>query len=480
MYASCGDMRYASFLFDKMPNLTVFALNWMILASAFNGNHEEAIGYFSLMRESISFYNKFTFSVVLKACVGLVDVNKGKEVHGIVYQLGLNGDVYVANDLVNMYCKCGMVNYARKVFDEMGVRDVVSWTSMICGYINIEKIEEAHDLFKNMKLDGLEPNGFTWNAMIAGYARRGDSNEAIALFTGMTREGLVPDLVTWNAIISGFAQSHRASEALKLFRDMIVSGIKPNHVTFTGLLPVCRLTGWLHIGREIHGMIYRTGLGYNVFVTSAIIDMYSKCGCEKDARNIFDTVPVKNFASWNAMIGCYGNHGMVDSSIQLFERMQKEGIQANEVTLISILSACSHGGYVEKGLKIFKSMKERYGIEAREAHYACVVDMLCRSGRVVEAYEFVKEMPIEVTESIVGAFFNGCKVHGRSDLAKMMAGILRMELKRPGGFVTLSNIYAADREWDQVENVRKLMKEKNVLKQPGFSWVEKVAELEST
>ena len=149
-------------------------------------------------------------------------------------------------------------------------------------------------------------------------------------------------------------------------------------------------------------------------------------------------------------------------------------MQANHITLISVLSACSHGGLVEKGLTIFRSMKEKYGVEISQEHYSCVLDLLCRSGRMLEAYELFKEMPIEVTDSIVGAFFNGCKIHGRRDLAKRMAeDILRMELKRPGGFVTLSNIYAADGEWEEVENIRKVMKEQGVHKKPGFSWVEK-------
>ena len=280
-------------------------------------------------------------------------------------------------------------------------------------------------------------------------------------------------------MISGFVQSQQAGEAFKLFRDMLVSGIKPNHVTLTGLLPACGLTGSIQRGREIHGLMYRMGLGINIFIASAIIDMYSKCGSVKNAQNVFDRIPVKNIASWNAMIGCYGKHGMVELSIQLFERMQEEGMQANEVTFICILSACSHNGLVEEGLKIFRSMKESYGIEVGKEHYACVVDLLCRSGRMLEAYELVKEMPIEVPDSIVGAFFNGCKIHGRKDLAKMMAqDILNMELKKPGGYVTLSNIYAADGDWEEVENVRKIMKESNNHKKPGYSWLEKMNLLE--
>ena len=474
MYASCGDLQSARLVLERTQNPNVFAFNWMVSALAFHGYHEEAIGYFSLMQELGIVANKFTFSIVLKQCVGLMDFNKGREVHCVISRTGLGNVVSVANSLIDMYCKCGHVGYGRKVFDGMIERDVVSWTSMICGYCNIGTLEEALVLFERMKVEGLEPNDFTWNVMIAGYARDGDCNGAFVLFSRMVREGLVPDLVTWNAMISGFTQSLKAVEAWRLFQDMLVAGIKPNQVTVTGLLPACGLMGSIHRGKELHGLIYRMGFDMNVFVATALIDVYSKCGTVKDAWDVFDRIPIKNVASWNAMIGCYGKHGLVDSSIQLFERMQAEGMQANHITLISVLSACSHGGLVEKGLTIFRSMKEKYGVEISQEHYSCVLDLLCRSGRMVEAYELFKEMPIEVTDSIVGAFFNGCKIHGRRDLAKRMAeDILRMELKRPGGFVTLSNIYAADGEWEEVENIRKVMKEQGVHKKPGFSWVEK-------
>ncbi|KAJ0083446.1 hypothetical protein Patl1_29846 [Pistacia atlantica] len=382
MYASCGDLRYAHLVFEKIPEPTVFALNWMVSGSAFNGNFREAIGYFNLTRNLIGYCNKFTFSFVLKACVGLLDLRKGKEVHALVNVMGLGSDVLVGNGLVDMYNKCGEMCSGRRVFDRIVCRDVVSWTSMICGYCNVGKVEQAVVLFERMELEGLEPNEFTWNAMITGYARRGDSNGAYLFFSRMVREGLVPDLVTWNAIISGFAQSHRANEALNV----------------------------------------------------------------KDARRVFDMIRVKNVASWNAMIGCYGKNCMVDSSIELFERMQEEGMQLSDITFTSVLSACSHGGSVEKG-------------------------------RMLEAYELVRNMPIEITDSIAGAFFNGCQIHGSRDLATMMAeDILKMDLNKPGGFVTLSNIYASDGKWHEVENVRKVMKGKNIHKTPGFSWVQKRAE----
>ncbi|EXB28972.1 hypothetical protein L484_018388 [Morus notabilis] len=474
MYASCGDIRSAKSVFDKIHNPNVFSWNWMVFALAFNGDCEEAIGYISLMRESGVFGNKFTFSIALKACLGLMDVKKGKEVHAVVTKMGFESDAAVGNALIDMYCKCERMCHARKVFDRMAKRDIACWTSMICGYFSAGKAELALVLFQRMKMEGVELNNFTWNAMIVGFARCGDTTKAFALISMMRQEGYAPDLATWNAIISGFAQSQHVVEALEMFRDMLLSGTKPNQVTITGLLPICGLTGSIQTGRQIHGLIYRMGLDINSFVASALVDMYSKCGNIENACTVFDRVRVKNVVLWNAMIGCYGKHGMIDSSLQLFERMHEEGMQANGVTFVCVLSACSHSGLAERGLEIFRSMKEGYGVEANKEHYACLVDLLCRSGKMEEAYQVVKGMPVGITESIVGAFFNGCKVHGRMDLAKVMAEeILRMELKRPGGFVTLSNIYAVHGDWEKVQTVRKVMKEKKVHKSAGFSWLEK-------
>ncbi|KAF8398484.1 hypothetical protein HHK36_017413 [Tetracentron sinense] len=278
----------------------------------------------------------------------------------MISRMGLESDVSVANALIDIYCKCGNLDFALQLFDKIPERDVASWTSMICGYSHRGMLKQSLILFERMKSEG-------------------------------------------------FTQNHRNAEAMELFRDVLVMGLKPNSVTVAGLLPAYGCTGSLHRGKQLDGLIYRMGLDINIFTATALIDMYLKCGSVKEARNVFDQIAIKNVASWNAMIGCYGKHGMVDASIRLFERIEGEGW--------------------------------------------------------VETYELVKAMPMEVTDSIAGAFFNGCRIHGRSDLAKeMVEMILAMELKRPGGFVTLSNIYTADGEWERVENVRKALKEKGVHK----------------
>nr|GEZ03197.1 hypothetical protein [Tanacetum cinerariifolium] len=355
----------------------------------------------------------------------------GQQVHCLVCKYGLCFDLFVANGLVDIYCKCGSLSYARKVFDEMPERDVVSWTNMISGYSNVGRVQESRVLFERMGLEGLGGNEFTWSALITGYARGGDCDAAFSLFRRMSEEGLVPDVATWNTMICGFVQSGETVKGVELFREMLVVGVKPNPVTITGLLPALGSMGKLNSGKEVHGLIYRTNMyNNNVFVASALIDMYSSCGCVKHARNVFDTVLSKNVASWNAMIGCYGKHG----------------------------------------LTFFKSMRESKLFEIREEHYGCVIDMLCRSGKIEEAYDLVHELDTEVMDSMVGSFLNGCVSYNRPDLAKKVAAaLMKLKTDKPGGFVTLSNVYAGEGEWAKVEMLREVMKVQGVQKLPGFS-----------
>ncbi|GJV93327.1 pentatricopeptide repeat-containing protein [Tanacetum coccineum] len=324
----------------------------------------------------------------------------GKQVHCLVCKYGLCFDLFVANGLIDMYCKCGSLSHARKLFDEMPERDICFLDEYDIGY------------------------------------RVGDCVEAFSLFRKMSGAGLVPDVATWNAMICGFVQSGETVKGVELFREMLVAGVEPNPVTITGLLP-----------------------GGNLIL-----------GYVKHARNVFDTVSSKNVASWNAMIGCYGKHGMVNSAFELLDQMEDEHVKPNQVTLTCVLASCSHGGMVNKGLTFFKSMRESQRVEIREEHYGCVIDMLCRSGKIEEAYDLVHELDTEVTDSMVGSFLNGCVSYSRPDLAKKVAAtLMKIKTNKPGGFVTLSNVYAAEGEWAKVEMLREVMKVQGVQKLPGFS-----------
>ncbi|KAF3452589.1 hypothetical protein FNV43_RR03022 [Rhamnella rubrinervis] len=266
-------LQYLDMLYFLSINHSAINREWVLTTNGHSSNNEKTVSFtVQLVPEPFGFRIDMKVSSLDSKSVGscnrLMDVNKGKEVHAVVNKMGYANVVSVANAKIDLYCKCGSVCYARRVFDGTAEREVASWTSMICDYCNVGKTEQALVLFEMMKLRGLEPNYFTWNAVIAGFAR------------------------------------------------------------------------------------------------------------------------------------CVDGNGNV------------------------------------------------IGVKASKEHYACVVDLLCRSGKMVEAYEVVKSMPLEITKSIIGAFFNGCEVHGRRDLAiKLAEDIMKMSSKRPGGLVTLQNIHAAHEAW---------------------------------
>ncbi|KAJ6836162.1 pentatricopeptide repeat-containing protein, mitochondrial [Iris pallida] len=473
LYASCGDGESSALLFRALHKPTAFAWNWIILASAFRGDHSRALRSFAQMLRGVTGVrpNERSFAYALKACVGLLDIKRGKELHCVATASGLEPDVSVANALIDMYCKCGVgggvgLELARRLFDKMPERSVVTWTCMISGYSCAGNLEDAWVLFESMKCAGIVPNGFTWNAMIAGYARNPEFGSVFRLLKEMKDEGLEPDLVSWNAVVAGLSRNGRSSEALGLLGEMIATGIRPNAVTITGLLPACGKIGSLQKCKEVHGLIYRAELHANVFTETALVDVYSKCGSPGHARRVFDRMEVKNATTYNAMISCHGKHGEIEESIELFDRMRREGFGVDEVTYTCLLSACRHVGLVDKGLEIFGSKMKDSEVEPGREHYTCIVDLLCHAGRLEEAYELVKKIPVR--DSVVGAFVAGCRVHGRSDMAEIAA----KELGGPAGAVLLSNIYAEGGRWERVEGVRKSMKDRGVCKMPGCSWVE--------
>uniref|UniRef100_A0A7N0VEV5 Pentatricopeptide repeat-containing protein n=1 Tax=Kalanchoe fedtschenkoi TaxID=63787 RepID=A0A7N0VEV5_KALFE len=260
VYASCSDLKSAKWVFSKTLNPNVFALNWMVSASAFHGLYSDAVVYFQLMQEMKMSPNQYTLYSVLKACVGLMDVRNGKEVHAVVLRKGFDDEILLSNVLIDMYCKCENLQYARKVFDKMTSRDVITWTCMICGYTNAHDLKMALSLFDRMKMESFVPNDFTWNALIAGFAQNEEWENAAILFHEMTRQGLVPDLVTWNALISGLVQYSQSVKAFEYFREMLLAGCKANQVTITGLLPACGLMGSAKRGGEIHDLLTEWGL----------------------------------------------------------------------------------------------------------------------------------------------------------------------------------------------------------------------------
>ncbi|KAF8009121.1 hypothetical protein BT93_J0190 [Corymbia citriodora subsp. variegata] len=441
--------------------------------------------------------NHYTFPVVVKGFVAIGSLTEGEKVHGRVLKLGFESDLFVSNALIHMYSVFRKARSARLVFDAGTVLDLVSWNSMIDGHVKNGEVDVARELFDEMT----ERDIFSWNSMIAGYVAQGDMGEARWLFDRMPFR----DIVSWNCMIDGFARIGNVSEArsffdsipfrnvvswntllalyvrvkgytecLNLFGSMLQEEeIKPNGATLVSVLTACANTGDLNTGHLVYSYMKDNNMEADVLLSTALLTMYAKCGTMDLARKVFDQMPDRNVVSWNAMIMGYGIHGHGEKALEMFLEMEKTGPMPNDATFVSILCACTHSGMVLEGWWCFNMMSRVYNIQPKVEHYGCMVDLLARAGLVKDSGELIKEVPTEAGSSLWGALLSACRTHSHIKLGEMVAKrLIELEPTDVGPYVLLSNMYAAEGNWDAVENVRMMMKAKGLQKEVGSSLVQ--------
>eukprot|EP01018_Ginkgo_biloba_P037424 Gb_17094 [translate_table: standard] len=504
MYVKCGSIETARHLFDKMAERNVISWSTMIAGYGHSGHALEALILFKQMQLAGVKPNSITIVGLIPACAHLGALQQGKCVHEYTIRNGFDSDVSVGNSLVAMYAKCGNLHIARQLFDKMPTRDVVSWSAMIGGYTQNGHAPEALALFNQMQQADVKPNSVTmlsvlsacaqsgalqqgkwihdyigrngfesdvsvWNSLIDMYAKCGSMELACQLFDKMSKR----DVVSWNAMIVGYAQNGHAKEALTLFYRMQQAEVTPDSFTMVSVLLACAHLGALQQGQLMHDYIIKSGLESDVFVGTALIDMYAKCGTIDIARQYFDHMLYRDVVSWSAMIAGYGMHGHGEDALALFFQLQQTGTKPDNIIFISVLSACSHAGLVDEGWQLFYYMSRDYSITPRVEHYACMVDLLGRAGKLYEAQHFIRNMPLEPNVDVWGALLGACKIHNNIDLGERVAEYLfDLETKDAGHYILLSNIYAAAGKWDDAAKVRKMMKERGLRKTPGCSLIE--------
>eukprot|EP01018_Ginkgo_biloba_P038696 Gb_15811 [translate_table: standard] len=453
MYGKCGSIVNARKLFDKMSKRSVASWNAMIAGYAQNGPAEEALTLFSQLQLTGTKPNLVSVVSVLSACCHLVALQQGMWIHGYMIRNGFDLDDVMGTALIDMYAKCGRLETACQLFDKMSKRDVltdlapspVTMVSVVQACAHLAALQQAKWIHGCVIRRGFELDDVVGTALVDMYAKCGSIEIAQQLFNKMSKR----NVVSWSAMITAYAQSGHANEALVCFNQMQLAGMKPNLVTMVSVLPACAYLASLQQGRWIHGHIIRSGFESDVVVMTALIDMYAKCGSIDVARKLFDNMPEKNVVSWNTMIAGYGTHGHGEDAIAIFTEMLQTGIKPNDISLLSVLSACSHAGLVDEGWHYFDCMIRDYCITPRMEHYACMVDLLGRAGHLNEAQDFIKNMPLEPGASVWGALLNACRMH--------------------------CNIKLAGR-WDCVAKVRATMKDKGLKKTPGWSLIEMEAE----
>eukprot|EP01018_Ginkgo_biloba_P003869 Gb_21351 [translate_table: standard] len=473
MYARCGSIVDAHGVFEKMSEKDVVSWNLLLSGYVQNGHNDHALNLCHQMQLAGLKPDSVTIATVLSACVKLLDMRHGKNIHSYVIRNGFESDVFVASGLIDMYAKSRSIKNARQVFDKMFQRDVALWNSMIAGYVENGCGEEALKLFQQMQLAGVKPNVISWNTMLAGYTKNGQGFEALELFDKMQSAGVKPNVITWTSMVTGFAQNGHGDDALKAFCRMQLAGVKPNSVTIVSALSACANLAALEQGKDIHAYIIRTGMESDIPVVSALLNMYAKCGSIDNACQLFNKLSEKDTILWNAMITGYAMHGLGEDALSLFNNMKRSGMKPDHFTFIAILSACSHAGLVDEGWLYFDLMKETYLITPSIEHYACMVDLLGRSGQLDEACELINQMPLKPDACVLGALLGACRVHCNVELGEHVAeSLFELEPENAGNYVLLSNIYAAAGRWNDAAKVRNMMKEKRLKKRPGYSWIE--------
>ncbi|KAF8395426.1 hypothetical protein HHK36_019372 [Tetracentron sinense] len=442
---------------------------------------------------------------LLQRCARKRAAKEGKVCHGRTIQAGLQTDTLTSNILINMYSKCGLVDFARWVFDRMPERSLVSWNTMISSHTRHGEEEEALDLFMQMQREGITPpsefalssilcacaaksavfecqqlhafalknemvsNVFVGTAVLDVYAKCYLIKDACRIFDRM------PDrsAVTWSSMVAGYVQNDLYEEALMLFHRAQIIGLEQTQFTLSAALCACASLAALIEGNQVHAVSIKTGFGSNLFVAASLIDMYAKCGSIEEAYFVFSSVKEKNVVLLNAMISGFSKHARSLEAMILFEKMQQMGISPNEVTYVSVLSACSHMGLVRKGQRYFDLMIREHNVYPNILHYSCLVDILGRAGMTHEAHDLIERLPFDATASMWGSLLASCRIHGNLEVAEVAAKhLFEIEPDNAGNHILLSNIYAEKKRWVEVARARKLLKDNGVKKEMGMSWIE--------
>lgn len=310
----------------------------------------------------------------------------------------------------------------------------------------------------------------SWTSIVVAYSRNGDMGSAEEVFGQCP----VKDMVAWTAMVTGYAQNAMPMKALDVFDRMAALGMVIDEVSLTGAISACAQLGAVRRAAWVQEIAERNGFGRSVVVGSGLVDMYAKCGLIDEARMVFDGMQEKNVYTYSSMIVGLASHGRANEAIALFKDMvRRADVEPNHVTFIGVLTACSHAGMVKEGRYYFAQMKGRYGILPSADHYACMVDLLGRAGLVDETLDLVRSMTMEPHGGVWGALLGACRIHGKTEIAKIAAEhLFKLEPEGIGNYVLLSNILASAGKWDEVSKVRKLMRSRRLKKDPAVSWFE--------
>ncbi|XP_051122983.1 pentatricopeptide repeat-containing protein At4g02750-like [Andrographis paniculata] len=498
-YVECNLMSEAVSVFERMPRQGV--VEWTTLIAGYvksEGGCKKALEMFKMMRSDCQAVpNEFTLDCVVRACAILEDMPGGRAIHGLVVKVGVESECSIGTSLIFLYWNCksrddakkvyggmfspslnasnelirgliklGQVDEAELIFSKMAERNPVSYHQMIKGYAMCGQVVDAERLFSQMPVRLLT----SLNTMISVYTRNGDMDRALDLFEKVKGEG---NPVTWNSMITGYVHNDQHEKALQLYLTMHGLSISRTRSTFSVLFQACACLGSLRQAEVFHAHLEKTPFSSNVYVGTALINMYSKCGSIASTRAAFRCITSPNVAAWTALINGHADHGLGSGAISLFKLMLERDVVPNAATFVAVLSACARAGFLKEGLRYFHQMEEQYGISPSLEHFTCVVDLLGRTGLVHEAEEFIEGMPMEADKVLLNALLHACWFWmdmrtGERVARKMFA----LDPNPSPACVMMSNMYSSSGKWGQHLKMRDILKEWRVNKDPGCSWID--------
>ncbi|KAI5084978.1 hypothetical protein GOP47_0001147 [Adiantum capillus-veneris] len=446
MYAKCGSLDAAQNAFDRLSDLNIIAYSALLDAYVRHGHSFAALQFYEKMQHKRISPCIVTYLCVLRACSDLGTFEPGMVLHNNIIVSDVEMDVTVANTLIDMYAKCGCVEEARRVFDLLPRRSIVSWGAMIAGYVqggcnhctlelykkmleervkpdngmymsvlkacgNIGCIKRGKAIHKQMMDSGVCLDAMLGSTLIDMYAKCGDLNEAKQVFSALSQQ----HVVLWSALITGHVQQDQHDQAMDLFMRMLQNGVKPDKVVFLCVIKACRSIGSLQKGKIIHHFARRHGFDSDLIIASALIDMYAKGGNMEEARTLFDGLPHRDAVVWSAIIGGYAHNGDDKQVKKCTKEMREQGLMQSPS---HVLSACTLSGNIDEGQNLFKATVRGDLARPSVEHYKAAIDLFGRAGKLEDAEQMLQSMPIPADVVCWTSLLTACISHGNSTLGR--------------------------------------------------------------
>ncbi|KAK8964849.1 Pentatricopeptide repeat-containing protein [Platanthera guangdongensis] len=506
MYGRHGAVNDAHKVFDNMPVRTLAGWNEVIFATAEHGEGNRCFRLFNRLRSEGFEPDSTTIIGILRSCVDFNSLKLGRCVHLLILIYNFVYNCSVMTTLLTMYCKLGDLETAGLLFENMAFKDRAVWNVMISGYSQHMHLMQALTLLKSMSESGLRPDLFTAIASVSvvtqlkslvhgkqihGVVIRHEADCQISVHNSLiemysqcgcpTKSRIVFDcletktMASWSSMIKGYVTNKLLLKSLLLFKHMGTCGVRADSIAIVNVLPACASSGLLEMVRTMFSFSIKQGFNLMVSINTAFLVSFAKCGCIKMAQSIFyeGDVKCKDIVCWNSMIGAYSKHGDWFQSFQLYKNLKESGVLPDEVTFQALLSACVNSGLVKEGWECFCEMIDKFGVRPSHEHYACMVDLLGRSGKLEEAVIFIERLPFKADVRVWGPLLSACKLHVEMRVAEFTAWkLIELEKGNAANYVLLSNIYAAAGNWEGVAKTRNLLKGSGLKKIPGFSWLE--------